>query len=91
MRMHMRWFTRLTKAFSKKVENHAAAIALHTIYYNFVRIRQTLKGTPAMAAAEEAVDRAPAQKVPPSSLLLNCAGRPQLRFPTPKIRFPVLH
>ena len=40
----------LTNAFSKKVENHAAAIALHTMYYNFVRIHQTLKVTPAMAA-----------------------------------------
>jgi hypothetical protein len=50
MRMHMRRFTRLTNAFSKKVENHAAAIAPHTMYYNFVRIHQTLKVTPAMAA-----------------------------------------
>lgn len=50
MRMHMRRFTRLTNAFSKKLENHAAAIALHTMYYNFVRIHQTLKVTPAMAA-----------------------------------------
>jgi IS1 family transposase len=50
MRMHMRRFTRLTNAFSKKVENHAAAIALHTMYYNFIRIHQTLKITPAMAA-----------------------------------------
>jgi hypothetical protein len=48
--MHMRRFTRLTNAFSKKVENHAAAIALHTMYYNFVRIHQTLRVTPAMAA-----------------------------------------
>jgi hypothetical protein len=50
MRMHMRRFTRLTNAFSKKVENHAAAVSLHAMYYNFVRIHQTLKVTPAMAA-----------------------------------------
>lgn len=50
MRMGMRRFTRLTNAFSKKVDNHAAAIALHFMYYNFVRIHQTLKTTPAMAA-----------------------------------------
>jgi hypothetical protein len=36
--------------FSKKVENHACAVALHAMYYNFVRIHQTLKVTPAMAA-----------------------------------------
>ena len=50
MRMHMRRFTRLTNAFSKKIENHVAAIALHFMYYNFVRIHQTLRITPAMAA-----------------------------------------
>lgn len=50
MRMHMRRFTRLTNAFSKKIDNHVCAIALHTMFYNFVRKHQTLKMTPAMAA-----------------------------------------
>ena len=50
IRMHTRRFTRLTNAFSKKVENHAHAVALHMMYYNFVRVHQTLRMTPAMAA-----------------------------------------
>lgn len=50
MRMSMRRFTRLTNAFSKKVENHAAAIALYFMFYNFGRVHQTLRVTPAMEA-----------------------------------------
>jgi hypothetical protein len=53
MRMGMRRFTRLTNAFSKKVENHAAAIALHFMWYNFGRKHMTLKTTPAIAAGIE--------------------------------------
>ena len=50
MRMSMRRFTRLTNALSKKVENHAAALALYFMYYNFGRVHQTLRVTPAMEA-----------------------------------------
>ena len=50
MRMHMRRFTRLTNAFSKKIENHCYAIALHFVYYNFSKIHKTLRVTPAMEA-----------------------------------------
>jgi IS1 family transposase len=49
----MRGFTRLTNAFSKRVENHAQSVAIHLMYYNFVRIRQSLRVTPAMAAGIE--------------------------------------
>ena len=65
MRMSMRRFTRLTNAFSKKLENLEAAVALHFAHYNFVRLHKTLRCTPAMAAGvsdrlwslQELVDR----------------------------------
>jgi cell fate regulator YaaT (PSP1 superfamily) len=50
MRMSMRRFTRLTNAFSKKIENLMAAVALHYMQYNFCRIHSTLRVTPAMEA-----------------------------------------
>jgi hypothetical protein len=59
MRMHMHRVTRLTNALSKKIENHVAAISLHFMYYNFVRIHQTLRITPAMAASRKLVLKQP--------------------------------
>jgi hypothetical protein len=53
MRMSMRRFTRLTNAFSKKLENHAHMVALYALWYNFVRVHKTLCVTPAMAAGIE--------------------------------------
>jgi len=50
MRMSMRRFARLTNAFSKKLENHVAMLCLYFVYYNFCRIHQTLRVTPAMEA-----------------------------------------
>lgn len=73
MRMHMRRFTRLTNAFSKKIENHAYAVALHMAFYNFVRIHKTLRVSPAMAAGiadrlwsmEDIVGLVDAREAPP--------------------------
>jgi hypothetical protein len=50
MRMHMRRFTRLTNAFSKKYESYCYMVALYTVWYNFIRRHKTLKTTPAVAA-----------------------------------------
>jgi len=50
MRMSMRRFTRLTNGFSKKVENHEHMLAIYFMYYNFCRVHQTLRVTPAMEA-----------------------------------------
>jgi hypothetical protein len=50
MRMSMRRFTRLTNGFSKKIENHWASVAMYFMYYNFCRVHQTLRVTPAMEA-----------------------------------------
>jgi hypothetical protein len=53
MRMHMRRLTRLTNAFSKKLDNFKAAMALHFVYYNFCKIHGAIRCTPAMEAAIE--------------------------------------
>jgi IS1 family transposase len=74
MRMHMRRFTRLTNAFSKKVESHAAMVAIYAVWYNFVRIHKSLRVTPAMAAGvadklwsmEDMVALLDAREAPPS-------------------------
>lgn len=82
MRMCMRRFTRLTNAFSKKLENHAAAVSLYFMYYNFARIHKSLRITPAMAAGVsdhvwsigEIVALLPEPKAGPRGLYKKSAG-----------------
>jgi IS1 family transposase len=86
MRMSMRRFTRLTNGFSKKAENHCHAVALHYMYYNFCRVHQTLRVTPAMEAkiadhvwsVEELISLLPEPVVSPSTkdrdMLLRALG-----------------
>lgn len=72
MRMQIRRFTRLTNAFSKKMENHRHAVNLHMMHYNFCRLHQTIRCTPAMEAGvtdhiwsfEEMIDLLAAAKSP---------------------------
>jgi hypothetical protein len=64
----LRRFTRLTNAFSKKVQNLEAAVALHFMYYNFARIHQTLRVTPAMQAAELQIMCGVSRILPDSSI-----------------------
>jgi hypothetical protein len=96
MRMSMRRFTRLTNAFSKKLENLQAAVALHFAHYNLVRLHKTLRVTPAMAAnvtdrvwsLEELVERTSSEdnavysslQVRPQSA--SKSSRPALRYHT---------
>ncbi len=76
MRMSMRRFTRLTNGFSKKAENHCHAVALHYLHYNFCRVHQTLRVTPAMEAGltdhvwsvEEVIALLPKPTVKPSTI-----------------------
>ena len=74
IRMAIRRFTRLTNAFSKRIENHIHAIAIQTVHYNFIRIHKTLKVSPAMAAGisatlwswEDVIQRIDAMAIPPA-------------------------
>ena len=81
MRMSMRRFTRLTNAFSKKIENHAASVALHFLWYNFGRIHKSLRVTPAMAAG---IAESPWDYVDVVAMLDEFTPKPGLRGPYEK-------
>jgi IS1 family transposase len=81
MRMSMRRFTRLTNAFSKKVENHAHSVALHFLWYNFGRIHKSLRITPAMAAG---VAESPWDAVDVVAMLDDLTPKPGPRGPYKK-------
>ena len=87
MRMHMRRFTRLTNAFSKKLENHACAVSLHSMFYNFVRIHQTLKISPAMAAGvtDKLWEISDIVKVLEDWEAINASAKPQFKIGTDAI------
>ncbi len=78
MRMSMRRFTRLTNAFSKKVENHVAAVAIYAAHYNFCRIHQTLRCTPAMAAGVDTTPRKIEWLVGLLPAVRHVGGRPKM-------------
>lgn len=84
MRMGMRRFTRLTNAFSKKVEKHAAMVNLYTVHYNFCRIHKSLRITPAMAAGLDDTARDCEWVV---SLIDAAAPEPQKPGPRPGSRY----
>ena len=84
MRMGMRRFTRLTNAFSKRVEKHCAMVNLYTVHYNFCRIHKTLRVTPAMELGLDDTVRDCARIV---SLIDARAPEPKRPGPKPGTRY----
>jgi IS1 family transposase len=81
MRMSMRRFTRLTNAFSKKLENHVCAVSLYFVWYNFVKMHKTLRMTPAMAAG---IAASPMDMIDIVALIDAREGQPKKRGPYKK-------